>query len=242
MLHGFTQNGRCLGPMAEEIARERRVVLPDLPGHGEASSSSGFSVAESADDLLDRCVAPAGRPHVFGYSMGGRVALRLALDHPRAVRSLVVLGATAGIRDAADRRDRARLDEERARRVESLGVAEFCREWLDAPMFSGLPDWARFTEERASNTVEGLAGSLRNAGTGSMEPVWDRLGSIEVEVLLLAGADDTGFVELAHEMAGAIGSNARVRTIAGAGHAAHLEQPHRTARVLAEFLTSVEES
>ena len=241
MLHGFTQNGRCLGPVAEEIARERRVILPDLPGHGEASTSSGCSVAESADDLLDRCVAPAGRPHAFGYSMGGRVALRLAVDHPRAVRSLVVLGATAGIRDAAERRDRAQLDEERARRVESLGVTEFCREWLDAPMFSGLPDWARFTEERASNTVEGLAGSLRNAGTGSMEPFWDRLGSIEVDVMLLAGAEDAGFVELAHEMAGAIGSNARVTTIAGAGHAAHLEQPHRTARVVSEFLRSTEE-
>ena len=74
-----------------------------------------------------------------------------------------------------------------------------------------------------------------------MEPIWDRLGSIEVDVLLVAGADDTGFVELAHEMAGAIGSNARVRTIAGAGHAAHLEQPHRTARVVTEFLRSVEE-
>ncbi|MGI9578852.1 MAG: alpha/beta fold hydrolase [Microthrixaceae bacterium] len=240
MLHGFTQNHRCLGPLRDEVALRRPVINPDLPGHGSSADAAALSIVETADLLVGRTGATEASMHWFGYSMGGRVALRLALDHPEAVRSLVLLAATAGISDAAERSERALLDDERAQRVESVGVEQFCSEWLDAPMFAALPDWARFTSERHANTAVGLAGSLRNAGTGSMEPLWDRLPSLEAEVLLLSGALDQKFTEVATDMAEAIGPNARVTTIDGAGHAAHLEAPEATARVVLDFLSALD--
>lgn len=240
MLHGFTQNGRCLGPLAEQLALDRPVVLPDLPGHGTSSSRADERPAMTTSLLVEQAAAGTVRPHWFGYSMGGRLALQLALDHPSAVGSLVLLGATAGISDSAEREARSALDEQRAERIESVGVRQFCEEWLDAPMFAGLPDWARFTAERNSNTVSGLAGSLRSAGTGSMEPLWERLGDLETSVLLLAGSRDDKFARIASDMAEAIGSNASVATIEGAGHAAHLEAPEATTAVVAHFLATVE--
>lgn len=240
MLHGFTQNGRCLGPLAEQLAMKRPVLSPDLPGHGSAASRAGEHPAETTRRLVRQTEAATVRPHWFGYSMGGRLALQLALDHPGAVRSLVLLGATAGIPDAAEREERALLDERRARRIESVGVPQFCAEWLDAPMFAGLPGWAHFTAERNSNTVAGLAGSLRLGGTGSMKPMWERLGSMETDVLLIVGARDDKFTRVAADMAEAIGPNARVSIIEGAGHAAHLEAPDATAAVVAEFLETAE--
>ncbi len=234
LLHGFTQTGECLGPLARSLAQDREVLLPDLGGHGSAAALAGLDCAGNADMVA----AQVPLADWFGYSMGGRTALHAALDHPGAVRRLVLLGATAGIRDEHERAERAATDESRARRVESEGVQRFCAEWLEAAMFAQLPEWARFERERTSNTPEGLAGSLRNAGTGSMVPVWDRLAELTMPVLCLAGGDDSKFAETAEEMADAIGANAEFCTIAGAGHAAHLERPDDTTGVVRRFLDS----
>ena len=236
MLHGFTQNRDCLGPLADALARQRRVIRPDLPGHGSSGAAPNRSVTESAAGLADSLGAGDVPAHWFGYSMGGRIALRVALDRPGCVRSLVLLGATAGIEDPGERAARRRADEQRALHLESVGVAEFCRDWLAAPMFAGLPDWAHVTAERRANTVDGLAGSLRNSGTGAMDPVWERLAELRVPVLLLAGALDEKFADTARRMAGSIGDNAEARTVQGAGHAAHLERPAGVVALVEEFL------
>lgn len=170
----------------------------------------------------------------FGYSMGGRVALRVALDHPRSVSGLVLVGATAGITDDAERATRRRTDAELADRILTVGVDAFLDEWLAGPLFTSLPDRARFDAERRRNSAIGLADSLRNAGTGSMEPLWRRLSEITVPVLLITGGNDAKFSTTAHEMAELL-PDAEVATIEGAGHAAHLEQPEAVVEVLAPF-------
>ena len=93
LLHGFGGAAWNYTEMAPLLAGRRRLLVPDLPGHGgseplPAPSLSGF--ADAVATLLDEPVA------VFGHSMGGVVALRLAERHPRLVRSLV-LAAPAGI-------------------------------------------------------------------------------------------------------------------------------------------------
>lgn len=233
MLHGFTQNGRCLGPLAEWLAGHGEVSTPDLPGHGVAAALGDLDCPGSADHLARTC----GYGDWFGYSLGGRVALHVALRHPEVVRRLVVLGATPGIADEDARLERRRIDRERAGSVRELGVEEFCRQWLSMPMFAGLPQRAGFLRERSSNTVDGLASSLIHAGTGSMTPLWDRLDELEMPVLVLAGEHDPAYVEIAARMVGAIGTNATLHTITGAGHAAHLEAPEITTDVIEAFLT-----
>ncbi|MFV0317488.1 MAG: alpha/beta fold hydrolase [Microthrixaceae bacterium] len=230
-LHGFTQNHRCLGPITEHLAERSTVTAVDLPGHGTATELAALDCPASADHLAARC----GVGHWFGYSLGGRVALHVALQHPEVVESLVVLGATPGIADPSERERRRRLDSERASMLTALGVEEFCRQWLEMPLFEHLPQWAYFMEERGSNTVEGLSGSLLNAGTGSMEPLWERLGEIEMPVLVLAGDLDAKFCETASALVEAIGTNATFAAVPGTGHAAHLESPERTAAIIGAF-------
>lgn len=232
MVHGFTQTHRCLGPLADALAAGGPVVLPDAPGHGPDPRGDHLDCPGAADALA----ATAGGGHWLGYSMGGRMALHVALAHPALVRSLVLVGATPGIEDPRRRAERRDHDGRLADRLESIGVAAFCREWLAAPMFAGLPPWARFEAERASNRVEGLAGSLRHAGTGSMAPVWDRLHLLEMPVLCMAGGADERFAATAQEMADAIGDNASVALVPGAGHAAHLERPREATALVRAFL------
>jgi 2-succinyl-6-hydroxy-2,4-cyclohexadiene-1-carboxylate synthase len=232
MLHGFTQTGRCLGPVADRLGEHREVLTPDLPGHGVTAALGHLGCPAIADHLAERC----GPAHWIGYSLGGRIALNVAVAHPESVHSLVLIGATAGIEDPTERERRRQLDHERADRVEQLGVVEFTRRWLDMGMFAGLPEHAHFINERRTNTPAGLAGSLRNAGTGSMEPLWGQLHDLQMPVLLLSGERDTAFTDTAARLAARIGDNATALTVPGAGHAAHLEAPELTLRLIEQHL------
>ncbi|HTC80771.1 MAG TPA: alpha/beta fold hydrolase, partial [Acidimicrobiia bacterium] len=81
--------------------------------------------------------------------------------------------------------------------------------------------------------------SLRLLGTGAQEPAWDRLGEIDVPVLLMAGEHDTKFSALAFRLAAGIGPGAGISLVPGAGHAAHLERPQSVAAILTRFLSTL---
>lgn len=231
LVHGFTQNAETWGPLRDELARDRPVIAVDLPGHG-ASSHLAFGLWDTARLLAH--VEP-GADHL-GYSLGGRVCLHLALGYPDAVRRLVLIGATAGIVDPDVRAARRRADRALADRIEAAPVAEFLTHWLDQPLFRTLPRDAASLPARMANTAAGLAASLRTAGTGDQEPLWERLETLRMPVLLVAGALDFRFAASAKAMADFIGANASVSLVPGAGHACHLERPAYVARVVRAFL------
>ena len=233
LVHGFSQTLGSWGAVGGRLARRWEVVRVDLPGHG---GSGGIRVGfEEAARLLGE----AGRDGVYvGYSLGGRLCLRLALDRPDLVRGLVLLGASPGIAEAAGRARRRDDDEALATGIERDGVAAFLDRWLAGPLFATLPAAAAGREERLANTPAGLASALRRLGTGVQEPLWDRLATLAPPTLLVAGALDAKFGAVAREMAAAIGPAARVALVPGAGHAVHLERPDATAELVEGFLAA----
>jgi 2-succinyl-6-hydroxy-2,4-cyclohexadiene-1-carboxylate synthase len=231
LLHGFTQTKDCWGSLAERLAAECQVVLVDAPGHG---GSSGVEVGLWEGAGL---VGDAGGPADYiGYSMGGRIVLHLALERPELVRRLVLVSATAGIDDLSERARRRSSDEALARRLEAVGVEQFVDEWLAQPLFAGLADDPRCLAARRSNTVTGLASSLRRCGTGQQESLWPRLSELAMPVLFVTGAHDAKFTHTAQRMAEAVGSNATLAGVDDAGHACHLEQPERFSEVVLDWL------
>ena len=231
LLHGFGQTARCWGALPAALTPDYEVIRVDAPGHGD---TGGVGVDLPATAGL---IAEAGGPAVYvGYSMGGRMALQLAVDRPDVVRGLVVVGGTPGIEDAAERAARREADHALAQRIRDEGVDAFIRYWLDLPLFAGLPPEARFEDQRRRNTTEGLATSLERAGTGSQEPLWDRLGALDMPVLLVAGEEDPRYVDLAVRTSAAIGPGPELDLIPYAGHSVHLEQPDRFAGSLRGWL------
>ena len=231
LVHGFTQNGRCWGEVADDLALDHEVLLPDLPLHGRSAGVVADLVQTA--DLLAEAVGPATW---LGYSMGGRACLHLALERPDVVAALVLLGATAGLDDAAARSERVAADEVLARRLEVDGLEAFLDHWLALPLFGGLSAEAQHREARLENDARALATSLRVAGTGAQEPLWDRLQEVRAPVLVVAGALDGRFVATGERLVSALGGEAELRLVPGAGHAAHLEQPQAFLDVVRPWL------
>jgi 2-succinyl-6-hydroxy-2,4-cyclohexadiene-1-carboxylate synthase len=220
LVHGFTQTGRSMTALGERVAALGfEAAIVDLPGHGD----SGHVRADlrTTATLLADTTGPA---IYVGYSLGGRVCLHLALMSPHVVERLALIGATAGIVDAGERAARRAADERLAQRIVEIGVDAFLDEWLAQPLFADLQVTDADRAERARNTADGLASSLRLCGTGTQLPLWDRLVELNMPVLAMAGELDSKFVPIAERIArsapqGVFGQ------IHGAGHAAHLEQP-----------------
>jgi 2-succinyl-6-hydroxy-2,4-cyclohexadiene-1-carboxylate synthase len=234
LLHGFTQTGASWDGVraALEPQRYRPVLAPDLRGHGGAGHArpAGFDAV-----LADIAALPAPRFTLAGYSLGGRLALLFALAHPDRVERLVLIGATAGLADPAERAARRAADEELAVALERDGIEAFAARWAAAPLWAGQPAdvAARAQAMRRAQDPAGLAASLRGTGTGAMTPVWDRLGELPMPVTYAAGERDARFAALAERMAAAT-PGAQAVVIPGAGHAAPLEAPAAVARLLTD--------
>ena len=170
LVHGFTQTGRSWGPIAADLAPRPR---------GRAGRRTGPR----------RLGGRAGRPD------GGRGAarrgrwpghLRRLLDGRPAGAAPGPGPAGPGRRPGAPRRDRrdrgrqpsgppaAARTRSWASELERDGLDPFLQRWLAQPLFADLPADAADLDDRRRNTVDGLASSLRLAGTGSQAPRWDR--------------------------------------------------------------------
>ncbi|MBL8134473.1 MAG: 2-succinyl-6-hydroxy-2,4-cyclohexadiene-1-carboxylate synthase [Anaerolineae bacterium] len=231
LLHGFTGSSKSWGPHVPLFSGSYAVVTIDLLGHGETTSPADparYEITRAAADLhslLRACGIDA--PHLLGYSMGGRLALCYALQHP--VTSLVLESASPGLVSEEDRAARRESDERLAAQIEQDGVPAFVDTWEKLPLFAAqaaLSDdvRARQRQQRLSNNPTGLANSLRGMGVGVQPGFWGRLSALDAPTLLLVGALDAKFVPIAQAMAGKMRS-ARLAVIPGAGHAPHLEQP-----------------
>ena len=218
-VHGFTQTVTSWEPVTSRMKADARVP----------------SVPQTADFVATAHELDRGRGEYVGYSMGGRLCLQLALDRPEVVERLVLVSASPGITDAADRAARHHADEQLAQSIERDGVDAFLERWVAQPLFATLPrDRSGIDDRRAGNTVEGLTYQLRVLGQGVQPSNWERLADLAMPTLLIVGELDTKYVDIAQRMAAAI-ADACVEVIAGAGHACHLEQPEAVAHLLASW-------
>lgn len=231
-LHGFTQTANTWLPVLESLPIALAATLLDAPGHG-SNTVGTKSLTEIADDIAK--TMPEGM--LVGYSMGARMALHAALIAPSRVKRLVLISGTGGIDDEQGRLTRRQSDEALALQIEEIGVPAFIEQWLQLPMFSGLNDQTANIDERLRNTSKGLADSLRFAGTGTQQPLWDSMRQLSMPVLILAGAKDEKFVAQAQRMHALI-PQSTLRIVENAGHTVHLEQPHVFGELMQEFVAS----
>jgi 2-succinyl-6-hydroxy-2,4-cyclohexadiene-1-carboxylate synthase len=173
--------------------------------------------------------------------MGGRLALGFALTHPERVSALILESSSAGLAGASERTARIYSDEALAERIITVGIEAFVDEWEKLPLWASQTPHIRqaLRLQRLNNNPIGLANSLRGMGTGA-QPYWgDSLSSLTMPVLYLTGALDDKFTSIASQMIRHTPYGMHI-TIAGAGHAVHLEAPQGYIHAIRAFLQQVQ--
>jgi 2-succinyl-6-hydroxy-2,4-cyclohexadiene-1-carboxylate synthase len=231
LLHGFGGTRRTWDGVCGRLDPTRyRPLALDLPGHGEAAHAHGpITFAGCVEAVL------SAAPEHFalcGYSMGGRVALHVALAAPQRVARLVLVASSPGIEDPAERERRRRSDRRLADELERAPFEEFVERWRTQPLFADDPPAVAklAREDQRRNEPHALAAVMRGIGTGEMEPLWDRLAELSMPVTLIVGDRDAKFRSLGERMSAAL-RHGELISIPG-GHALALENPTGVAGAL----------
>ncbi len=230
LLHGFAGSRADWKPI-HNLLSDFETIAVDLPGHGDNPSPAPHTMAQAAATVVGEMAVRVGkRPfHLLGYSMGGRLALYIALHYPDSIGSLTLESASPGLATAESRQQRRQRDNALADRIERDGIPAFVDFWENLSLWESqaqLSDEIRaaLRERRLQNDPIRLANSLRGMGTGVQPSLWPRLGELPMPVHLIIGALDHKFVTIAQKMAAAMG-DVRLDVVAEAGHTVHLERP-----------------
>lgn len=247
LLHGFTQNLNSWDMVRDGLRRIGPTVAVDLIGHGGSPKPEDVAPyrMEACLDHLEAAINRLGLSSCWwvGYSMGGRVALQMAVSKPHLVEGLVLISASAGFPDLEARATRIEADNALADRIGGWGMDQFIDYWLDLPLFEGFkrlpPSFQRaMRAERKKNSPVGLANSLRGMGAGAMLPAWAHLSELTVPALVLAGELDERFVAMARSMAAGM-TEADLSIISDVGHSVHLESPQRFLRAVTGYFDRI---
>ncbi|MEO0409973.1 MAG: 2-succinyl-6-hydroxy-2,4-cyclohexadiene-1-carboxylate synthase [Cyanobacteria bacterium P01_A01_bin.135] len=238
-LHGFMGSDRDFDAVVARLQHRYTCLTLDLPDHGQTQLrvERPYSLETAAASLLDWLAPITAQPcALVGYSMGGRLALYLALSAPERFSHLVLESASPGLKTAAERQARIALDESRAQQIQQ-NFGGFLQGWYQAPMFRNLaqqPEFKAVMERRRQNDPAKLGRSLRCLGTGQQPSLWPHLHKLTLPTLLLTGQQDSKFCAINAEMAAQM-PNARWLSIESYGHTVHLEAPERYAEAIASL-------
>ena len=237
--HGFLGSCEDFDAIVPQLSDQFCCLRVDLPGHGQTQvSEESYTMANTAAlivHLLDRLNIV--QCYLMGYSMGGRLALYLALQFPDRFPKAVLESASPGLRTEAERLARKQHDAKLADRLEA-DFPEFLVDWYEQPLFRSFqqhPNFEQLIQRRLKNRPSALAKSLRHLGTGAQSSLWNRLKIHQNPLLLLVGECDRKFISINQEMVNACKA-AQLKIIPSTGHNIHVEDPQIFADCVRKFL------
>lgn len=242
LLHGFMGSGKVFDHLLPDLKIYCNPVTVDLLGHGRSEGAElhyRFSTKEQVSDLSKLISEQLQLPlFLYGYSMGGRLALQLAKHRPDLFKGLILESATFGLEGETERQARQALDARRADAI--VGNFEgFLTDWQKMPMFrSDKIDPELMTSMMQIQKDQNpfwLSNSLLGFGTGTMPCVKKELKDIRIPVKLLAGKNDSKFLHINNQMEKELPS-AELGIVEDAGHRIHLEQHGKLNRILKTFI------
>ena len=229
--HGYSATGRMWAPQRPALEPAYRLITWDMRGHGQTESpddparySQELTVADMRGLLrhlgIDRAV-------IGGLSLGGTMSLAFHLRHPEIVRALVICDSGPGYRNAEARAAWNARAHERARDLETRGLAALTASSREMREAMGR-------HRSAQGLAHAARGMLAQEGSATI----DSLPEIRVPTLIVVGDRDTPFLAPSEYMAKKI-PGARLEVIKDAGHSSNLDQPEAFNRVLLDFLGSL---
>ena len=227
-LHGIRGNRRNWVRQVEFFSRHFRAAAWDARGYGDSDDYDGalrFDEHFTADVLRVADHFEAGKMHLVGLSMGGRIARNFALRHPERLRSLVLAGTSPGF-DALSGEDVKRFVAERR-----IATPESVRRLLGSRAVAGAYEQLLDSVQRVHQACfeKTLEASVAQDRAAAIE-------QIKVPTLVITGDEDKVYPPaMAQDIARRI-PGAELRTLKGVGHLSNLEQPDEFNQAVLEFL------
>jgi 2-succinyl-6-hydroxy-2,4-cyclohexadiene-1-carboxylate synthase len=243
LLHGFMGSKEDWLPIIDLLSPHMECLAFDLPGHGKNIQRDHVPefnelVAELEQQRIRLGIS---RWHVAGYSMGGRIAIRYALDNQAAVHSLSVISASPGIINQADRIIRQKIDQRWIDLMNELPPDEFMKAWYGQPVFKALetkPELLRrIVEKRTGLNVPLISETMLQWGQGTVPSAWDQMASLAMPWQMVVGQDDQPYQQVASRVKNLF-PGTQIAIVENAGHPVHEEQPSALASVLKNFIQS----
>ncbi|AKP48224.1 MULTISPECIES: 2-succinyl-6-hydroxy-2,4-cyclohexadiene-1-carboxylate synthase [Bacillus] len=245
-LHGFTGDHTTWDEIVAKLQKDYQCISIDILGHGNSAhpeNSEEYAIEKIAGDVIELLRRlNIQKINVIGYSMGGRLALTMAVLYPKRVKRLILESSSPGLKTETERSARRKRDHALAEKILQAGIRAFVDEWEKIPLFasqSQLPIEIRkkIREQRLRQHPLGLANSLIGMGTGAQPSWWSQLDRLDMPVLLITGSLDVKFKKIAQEMKKML-PNGRWEEVEGAGHAIHVEDSQKFGTIVNEFISS----
>ena len=234
LVHGFPLNHTIWNETAALLEDEVRVILPDLPGHGQSPVAEPVTMDSMADGLAAILDALGIEKVVLaGQSMGGYVCLAFARRHSQRLAGLGLV-CTQAAADSPEKRQARLAQAEQTLAEGSQRVVESM-----SAVLTNRPEMAAGMRSLMSTTpAAGMAAALRAMAERAEMSAF--LPQISVPALVIAGLADAIIpVERAREMAASL-PDAQLVELAGVGHSPMMEAPQATAEALLGLLKRVQ--
>ena len=245
-LHGFMGNIQEFNAVITSLSESFCCLAVDLPGHGKTQVIGGenwYTMPNTAQALIallnnleiDKCF-------LFGYSMGGRLALYMSLYFPCRFYKVALESASPGLKNKQERNLRRQADLQLAQKLEKSNFKDFLLNWYSQPLFKSLknyPNFDQLIEHRLQNNPIELAKSLRNMGIGNQPSLWQQLEKKKISLLLLVGEYDDKFLAINREIT-SLCPQSKLEVIPQTGHNIHLENINNLVAVVKKFYCTAE--
>ncbi|MDQ6637360.1 MAG: alpha/beta fold hydrolase [Candidatus Dormibacteraeota bacterium] len=240
LVHGLADDHRAWRKTLAWLTLEHRVIAYDLRGHGETSlGQAEGSLAQLGHDLiclLDALELP--RVALAGFSLGGTVVLRAAIDHPQRVSALLPIATSSRVgRLAADwYTERAQLADQGWETLAPALREDTRQQFAGAP--AELEAHWRLRQQAVCDPA-GFASACRAMAALRAQPLDGELSRIQAPLLVIAAAEDQLCPPRAAEAIQAGVPSARLAIIAGSGHQVEVEQPEQLSGAMLGFLAEL---
>jgi pimeloyl-ACP methyl ester carboxylesterase len=241
LIHGLADDHRAWRRAVPDLMLRHRVVMYDLRGHGETSlGAADGTLRQLGDDLaglLDALEVESA--HVAGFSLGGTIAMRLAIDRPDRVRGLALVATSSRVgRAAADwYRQRVEMVERNDPQL---------RETLDqdtADVYAEAPDELEeglLIRRQSTADPRGFGNACSAMAGLNPSPLDPELPRIATPTLIVASDKDRHCPPKAAEIIASRILASKLEVITGAGHPIPVEKPRELARSINVFLAQID--
>jgi len=233
LLHGFMGSTNDWDEAVKVLEDNYEILMIDLPGHGKSINldRKSYSLPFCMEQIVKIVtINNFKNSTMFGYSMGGRIALSTILKYSDITTELILESSSPGLNSRKERMDKTISDLKLIKDIyKAMSFSEFekfLNEWYSNPLFGKLKkhkSFGKLVELRVNNLAEELEKSLIGLGAGTQPSHWGDLSKINMPVTHIVGNKDKKYLEIAEQMAETI-KDYSIIEIDKVAHNAHFEK------------------